>query len=176
MRISSAVLTALVATGASAVALDHAANQQSPDVLAEIGTTSESASLSPARASDLPSAGAAKPAQEQAAPQATGAATAPDNNPTSSATPSPKPAITSATSDNIIYKYGSVQISLHKTNGKITKIDLVQADATNGRGEVYARLVDATIAAQGTNYGNISGATFTVQAFKQAVENALGKF
>jgi uncharacterized protein with FMN-binding domain len=35
--------------------------------------------------------------------------------------------------------------------------------------------VDATLTAQGTNYGNISGATFTADAFKKAVDNALGK-
>jgi uncharacterized protein with FMN-binding domain len=35
--------------------------------------------------------------------------------------------------------------------------------------------VNATLATQSTNYGNISGATFTVDAFKKAVDNALAK-
>jgi len=35
--------------------------------------------------------------------------------------------------------------------------------------------VDATLAAQSTNYGKISGATLTVDAFKKAVDNALAK-
>jgi hypothetical protein len=79
-------------------------------------------------------------------------------------------------SDVIPYKYGNVQISITKTDGLISAVSMLQGDATNGRAEAYLILTDATIQAQGTNYGNVSGATFTTDAFKIAVENALAKF
>jgi uncharacterized protein with FMN-binding domain len=37
-------------------------------------------------------------------------------------------------------------------------------------------LAEAAVNANGSNFGNVSGATFTTQAFKQALESALGKF
>jgi uncharacterized protein with FMN-binding domain len=81
-----------------------------------------------------------------------------------------------AYSDPITYKYGTVQISMTSVDGAITKIKMLQGDATNGRDSAYKTLIDATIQNQGTNYGNISGATFTVDAFKKAVDSALLKF
>lgn len=79
-------------------------------------------------------------------------------------------------SDVIAYKYGNVQISLTKTDGLISAVTMLQGDATNGRAEAYKILTDATIQVQGTSYGNVSGATFTTDAFKLAVESALAKF
>jgi uncharacterized protein with FMN-binding domain len=32
------------------------------------------------------------------------------------------------------------------------------------------------MSAQGSGFGNISGATYTTEAFKQALDSALGKF
>jgi uncharacterized protein with FMN-binding domain len=50
------------------------------------------------------------------------------------------------------------------------------ATATHGRQSAFSPLVQAAIAANGTNFGNLSGATYTTDAFKQALESALGKF
>jgi uncharacterized protein with FMN-binding domain len=36
-------------------------------------------------------------------------------------------------------------------------------------------LVEATIQAQGSGFGNISGATFTTEAYKQALNSAISK-
>lgn len=86
------------------------------------------------------------------------------------------PVLVTMESDVIPYKYGNVKISITKTDGLISAVSLLQGDASNGRAEAYQILTDATIQAQGTNYGNVSGATFTTDAFKLAVENALAKF
>lgn len=71
---------------------------------------------------------------------------------------------------------GPIQLSVTKTNGKITSIGLVQAQATGGRQVAFSYLVDYAIKAQGSNFGNISGATYTTNAFKQALDSALSKF
>jgi uncharacterized protein with FMN-binding domain len=65
---------------------------------------------------------------------------------------------------------------LTKTDGVISAVNVLIGDATNGRDEAYLILTAATIETQGTNYGNVSGATFTTDAFKLAVENVLAKF
>ena len=81
----------------------------------------------------------------------------------------------SATGDSINYQYGSVQLKVTKTDGKITAVDLVRAGATAGREQAFSYLVKDAISANGTSFGNLSGATFTTDAFKQALDSALSK-
>ncbi|MFM6978065.1 MAG: FMN-binding protein [Micrococcales bacterium] len=81
----------------------------------------------------------------------------------------------SATGDSIGYQYGNIQVKVTEANGKITAVDLVQADATAGREQAFSYLVKDAISANGTSFGNLSGATFTTDAFKQALESALSK-
>jgi uncharacterized protein with FMN-binding domain len=81
----------------------------------------------------------------------------------------------SATGDAVDYEYGTVQLKVTKASGKITAIDLVQAGATAGREAAFSMLVDAAITANGSNISNISGATYTTQAFKTALDSALSK-
>jgi uncharacterized protein with FMN-binding domain len=63
-----------------------------------------------------------------------------------------------------------------KTDGKITSVTLPQASATNGRQGAFSSLVSAAVKAQGSSFGNLSGATYTTDAFKQALDSALSKF
>lgn len=63
-----------------------------------------------------------------------------------------------------------------KTGSKITDITLVQAGANHGREGTFPYLVQYALDAQGTGFGNITGATFTTDAFKSALSSALGKF
>jgi len=81
----------------------------------------------------------------------------------------------SATGDAINYQYGTIQVKVTETAGKITAVDLVQADATAGREQAFSYLVKDAISANGTSFGNLSGATFTTDAFKQALDSALSK-
>jgi uncharacterized protein with FMN-binding domain len=111
------------------------------------------------------------------------AATSSAATPTATATPTPtKTAGTSTTSvaktgSAINYKYGVIQLEVVKSGSKITSINLIQA-STKGRdwAVVPSMLVTTAIAAQGSNFGNMSGATFSTQAFKSALESALAKF
>ena len=89
--------------------------------------------------------------------------------------PAPAPTAKTVTSDVINYKYGVVQISLTAVGTDVTNVTLLQGDASYGRDVAYTALIDATVQTDGINYGNVSGATFTTDAFKQAVTNALGK-
>jgi len=81
----------------------------------------------------------------------------------------------SATSDSVDYQYGTVQVKVTESAGKITAVDLVQAGATAGREQAFSYLVKDAISANGSNFANISGATFTTDAFKQALDSALSK-
>jgi uncharacterized protein with FMN-binding domain len=80
-----------------------------------------------------------------------------------------------ATSDAIPYQFGQVQLSVTKVNGKITAIDYSNSTATNGRDQAFPYLVQYAIQAQGTNFSNLSGATYTTDAFKQALSSAVSK-
>lgn len=72
--------------------------------------------------------------------------------------------------------YGFVQVEVVKTNGKISAINMVRAEASDGRSAAFPSLVAAAVQANGTGFGNVSGATYTTNAFKKAVESALAKF
>lgn len=63
-----------------------------------------------------------------------------------------------------------------KANGKITEITYLQAVATHGRAGAFPYLVQYAIAANGSNFANLKGATYTTNAFKQSLEDALAKF
>ena len=83
---------------------------------------------------------------------------------------------TTQKSSAISYRYGVVQVSVTKKNGTITAVKLNQATATKGRDAAFPSLVQATLDNNGTSFGNLSGATYTTDAFKKAVNNALAKF
>jgi uncharacterized protein with FMN-binding domain len=79
--------------------------------------------------------------------------------------------------DSIGYRYGYVQVSVTEdASGKITAIDFLQAGATGGRQQAFSILKTAALNAQGSNFGNVGGATYTTDAFKQALDSALAKF
>ena len=81
----------------------------------------------------------------------------------------------SATGDPIDYAYGTIQLKVTKSGGKITAVDLVQAQATAGREQAFPTLVDAAVKANGSGFGNLGGATYTTEAFKQALDSAVAK-
>lgn len=79
------------------------------------------------------------------------------------------------TGDAIQYRYGVIQVEVVRKSGKITAVNMIQADATAGRDQAFPYLTDYAIQAQGSNFGNLSGATFTTEAFKQALDSAISK-
>lgn len=77
--------------------------------------------------------------------------------------------------DPIEYQYGTIQVEVVRTGGKISAVNLLRADATDGRVGAFPSLVQAAIDAQSSNFGSVSGATFTTDAFKLALDSAISK-
>jgi len=75
----------------------------------------------------------------------------------------------------IDYIYGTVQLSVTSENGAITAVDLIQATASAGRDTAFPALQQYAVQANGSNFGNLSGATYTTDAFKQALDSAITK-
>lgn len=80
-----------------------------------------------------------------------------------------------ATGDAVESGFGQVQVRVTKENGKITAVDMVQANATAGRESAFSTLVQAAIDSNGSNFGNLSGATYTTNAFKKSLDSAVSK-
>jgi uncharacterized protein with FMN-binding domain len=81
----------------------------------------------------------------------------------------------SATGDAVQYQFGVIQLKVTEANGKLTAVDLIQAGANNGREAAFPYLVKYAIQAQGSGFSNLSGATYTTDAFKQALDSAISK-
>jgi uncharacterized protein with FMN-binding domain len=156
-------------TSAGSETLNTPAAVSSPTATAAVVPTKTTTSSSSA-----PKASAAAPAPAST-PKATTAAPAPAPAATTAA---PAPAATGATKTGsaISYRYGTVQVSVTKANGKITAVNLLQQGATGGRQGAFPYLVQYAIQANGTSFGNLGGATYTTDAFKQSLESALAKF
>ena len=107
--------------------------------------------------------------------------TAPSPSASSSQTQAPvviPPTATSKTIAGPVIQsgYGTVQVKVTKVGAKITDITMLQANATDGRASAFPFLVQYAIDANGTNFANLSGATYTTDAFKQSLNAALAKF
>lgn len=102
---------------------------------------------------------------------------APTKTSTPAATKKPATASGSKTGDPVTYKYGVIQLEVVKSGSTITVVNLIQL-GTKGPdwAVVPGMLADAAVSANGSSFGNVSGATFTTQAFKSALESALAKF
>lgn len=79
------------------------------------------------------------------------------------------------TGDAVPYAYGTVQLEVVRQGGKLAAVNLIQAGATGGREQAFSLLQQSALEAQGTNFANLSGATYTVDAFKTALESAISK-
>lgn len=78
-------------------------------------------------------------------------------------------------SDAIEYRFGTVLISVTATAGKITAINTDNSTCSHGWEAAWPMLTEAAIAANGSDFENISGATFTAEAFKEALNTAISK-
>ena len=165
-----------VSTGTSAGS--ETLNTAAPTASAAPVTSSAPANSSAPASKPKTSSAAAAPASTPASTPSATASTAPAPVSTPKATTAPSPAATGTTKTGsaINYRYGTVQVSVTKANGKITAVNLLQAGATGGRQGAFSYLVDYAIQANGSSFGNLGGATFTTDAFKQSLESALAKF
>jgi uncharacterized protein with FMN-binding domain len=95
-----------------------------------------------------------------------------------SGTPNPSnsaPADMTVTGDAIQYRFGVIQLEVVRKGGKIDAVNLVQGTASNGREAAFTPLQQYAVQSQGSNFGNLSGATYTTDAFKQALDSAISK-
>ena len=190
MRIATKLATGLMGVGVLAVSYKLGLPTATATPLANTDGTTTSLTSDPVTtpapaASATPSASAA-PSKAPAAsggatskPTATKKPSASSSSSSSSDTTNTTPSTTSKTKtgDAINYRFGTVQVSVTEdANGKITAVDMVQAGATGGRDGAFPALQQAAISAQGSSFGNVSRATFTTQAFKNALDSALAKF
>ena len=77
--------------------------------------------------------------------------------------------------DAIQYRYGVIEIEVTATNGRIESINEVQSSSSPDWQSAIPILHDAALKAQKADFGNLSGATFTTQAYQQALASALSK-
>lgn len=101
--------------------------------------------------------------------------------PTHSTTPAPTHSTAQTvtkTSDAIYYRYGTVQLSVTKVGSTITDISMIQAGATQGRGSAFPYLIQLALDAQSGTFDTsmMSNATYTTDAFMQALDSALSQF
>ncbi|MEY4061304.1 MAG: hypothetical protein RIQ31_966 [Actinomycetota bacterium] len=145
--------------------------------------TSETPAATEPSSSESPSASASSSSSPSSSTSNSATKTPAPTKPTASATPAPVATKTPAASQTVSkqsaavsYKYGTVQVTITKSGNTITAVNLDRGTATEGRQAVFPNLIQATIDANGSGFGNISQATFTTDAFKQAVNSALAKF
>jgi uncharacterized protein with FMN-binding domain len=79
------------------------------------------------------------------------------------------------TGDAIEYRYGVVQLELTATDGIIEEITEIQASSSSGYMRTFPILNEMAIKAQVASFGSISGATFTSEAYAEALASALSK-
>jgi uncharacterized protein with FMN-binding domain len=184
---------ALGVVGLSALTTSYLLGNQQTDAGLALGAAAATATTSTTEPSATAEAQVTSPAEAtpDTAQATTEASVTAEPSPTATSTPSATPTETAApteapaastgtsgtfTSSTVQYRYGRIQLEITVTDGSLTDINLLQA-TTEGRGYEQAPpiLVDAAIQAGGTNFGNLSGATFTTQAFKQALTDALNQ-
>ena len=80
-----------------------------------------------------------------------------------------------AVGDTVDSGFGPVQLKVTKTGGKITSIELMQAESSGGREAAFPLLVRAALLANGPDFSNVSQATYSTGAFKESLKSALAK-
>jgi uncharacterized protein with FMN-binding domain len=119
----------------------------------------------------------ANPAPKPSASSSKSASTAPAPQPSASQSSNTTTGAAVTKNGSVIESgFGTVQVQVTKENGEITAINMLQANATHGRQGAFPYLIDYAIAANGSNFANLSGATYTTTAFKQSLKDALAKF
>lgn len=82
------------------------------------------------------------------------------------------------TGDPIDTQYGTVQVAVALTGGKITSVKVLQAPDQNGRDRQIAsyalpRLSQEALGAQSAHIDAVSGASYTSQGYIQSLQSAL---
>ncbi|HEY3723596.1 MAG TPA: FMN-binding protein [Acidimicrobiia bacterium] len=75
-------------------------------------------------------------------------------------------------------RYGNVQVQVVVTNGKITKVEIVQYPDQQGKSveinnEAIPKLIAETLQAQSASVDNVSGATYTSTSYEHSMQSAI---
>lgn len=152
----------------SSVSTGSGANGSGPST---DGQPSGSGVSSPATAGTAPASTATVPSSTGTAPGQTGPA------PTT-APPTTTAAVRNATSQDVQYRYGDIQLKVTERGSSITNIKVVQEGATDPRSaqinsQAVPMLQQQAMSAQSANIDGVSGATFTSMAYQEALQSAL---
>lgn len=135
-----------------------------------------------ATAAPVESAPAAESSPVSAAPSASSSASAsaakssPTKAPAATPTQVPVTAAKTATGAAIDYKYGTVQLEVTKSSGTITDVNVLVGYGSGPQyTDLIASLAQYAVEANGSDFGNVSRATLTTNAFKQALDSAIAK-
>jgi uncharacterized protein with FMN-binding domain len=114
------------------------------------------------------------------APAAVATTTAAPATPSSSTRSSSSSTTTTVTGDAAPNQYGNVQLKVTIAGGKITKIEPVQlpsSDPKSSEISTYAEplLRQSALTKQSANVDAVSGATYTSDSYKTALQSALDK-
>jgi uncharacterized protein with FMN-binding domain len=159
--------------------------KRAPFVIGATGVSS-SAGASPNGSSGSPtSSTTTAPSGSAASTPATPSTTAPGgaaSGPTTPSTASPTTVASKrdATGQFIQYMYGDIQVKVTKQGTRITNIQVLKEDATDPRSAqinsiAIPMLQQQAMSAQSANINGVSGATFTSQAYYEALQSALDK-
>jgi uncharacterized protein with FMN-binding domain len=137
----------------------------------EPATTAATKPTAPPKRSTAPTGRSTRPAgtTASAAPRATGSAPAPKK--TTAAPPPTRRTITGAAFP--ASGFGNMQVNIVVTGTHIDSIATIQV--SNRPGAVVATLTPQALAAQSADVGNVSGATYSSQAWKQSLRSAIGR-
>jgi uncharacterized protein with FMN-binding domain len=129
---------------------------------------------SPATTSPTSTGGAAPTTQP------TSSTTSPAAGPPPVSTTIPAPKKATYTGQDVSYRYGDIQLAVTVVGGRITAIDVPQESATDARSQsinsqAVPILTQEALSAQGVNIDVVSGATYTSDAFAQALQSALAQ-
>lgn len=142
---------------------------------AQLGPRSQSSTIAPeAKAAD--EAGASIDSKVNPSKNQDGEPAVPGSEDEMQGPPSAEYLDGSYESDPIRYRYGQIVLSVDISNGQLDAIQIIEA-TTEGKAweQVPPVLVEMALEARGSGFVNLSGATFSSNAFRQALENALGK-
>ena len=149
------------------------ANETAAPVIVETPTASPSTSAS---GEPAPSAASSNSAPQPSASSSSQASTTPAPKPSASQSQNTSGASATKSGSVIESGFGTVQVQVTMVSGKISDITMLQANATKGRAAAFPYLIQYAIDANGANFANMSGATYTANAFKQSLRDALAKF
>lgn len=143
-------------------------------------TKSTHLTIPSASAAGTSSSGASSGSSSAASGSSASGSSASGSSSSSSASPSGASTTRSATSQDEAFRYGDLAVKVTVEGSKITNISPASLNETDGRSaqiDSYAipQLEQQVISANSVNIDGVSGATFTSQAFVNAVSDALSK-